>query len=98
MRRGLGQVLADGICERACTPDEHAAVPEIIFGFQEFLGLFRVGLLGETADTSKRFSRRLSGLLAGFDVTVSGFGSRGLNTHDDHVGPARAETGYGYIE
>src|SRR6267142_295906 len=80
IRGGLRKVLAHGVGQRAGTPDEHAAVPEIVARLQKLALLLCIRLFGEAAHTEDAVC-----LLAGLDVTVSGLGTRGLYAHDDYV-------------
>ncbi len=53
--RGLREVLAQRVGERARAPDEHAGVPEIISGGDELFRLLECGLLGETLHAQNAF-------------------------------------------
>ncbi len=47
----LGQVLVQGVGQRAGAPQEHSTVPEIVPGLQESSGPLGIGLLGEAANS-----------------------------------------------
>src|SRR5437773_5793342 len=46
---GLRKVLANSVGQGSRAPDEHAAVPKIVAGIEEFSRLLGVGLFGEAA-------------------------------------------------
>src|ERR1700761_5859539 len=68
-RRCLRQVLAHCVGQGACAPQKDSAVPVIVAGGDEFLGLFLVGLFGESAYALYAGLQCASGL----DVAVTGF-------------------------
>src|ERR1700704_2031070 len=74
-------MLAQCVGQGVGPPEKHATVPEIVSSGQK-LGRFRqIGLFGETANAKGAISIGR----AGFDVSITGFGTRGADAEDDNV-------------
>src|SRR5581483_485552 len=81
VRCAVGQVLAQGIHQRSRTPDEHAAVPEIISRIDEFLGALRIRFFCKAMHPKHTTAYAASGL----DIAVTGLRPRWLDPHYDDV-------------
>src|SRR5207248_8741316 len=79
--RGLGKMLAQRVRQGARAPYEHAAVPIVMTGVQNFLGTLGVGLFRKTPHSQ----HASPGTLAGLNVAVTGLRARRLDSHHHHV-------------
>ncbi len=61
----------------------------VVAGRNQLLGPLLVGLLGKAAHPGRAFGVRKQGggAVAGFDVSIAGFGAGGLHAEHHHVGP-----------
>ena len=87
-RRGLRQILPQGVHQRLRRPEKHAAVPVEISGRDELLGALPSPAFRESC------ARAMTPPLivdAGLDVSVSGLGAGGLDAHDDDVFSGRGQ-------
>src|SRR5258706_4003165 len=80
-RRCVRQMLAQRVDQSVSTPQKHAAVPEIVSGGEKLSRSRQVGLLGEATHAQATVSIGR----AGFNVSVTSFGTRGADTKDDNV-------------
>src|SRR5207302_9600659 len=71
-------MLAKGVGQGSGAPQKHPAVPEIISCGHKRSRLFRVGLLGETADVEGLASEKTASL----NISVAGFGA--IRADADH--------------
>src|SRR5262249_15849485 len=81
----LGQLLSPRVPAGCRSPDEHAAVPEVVPGLHELLGDVGRRFLGEAFNLQNTLLR----LNARFDVAIAGLSPRRLDSDDNDIRVSR---------